>query len=92
MNASPWAGLMLALLAVTLPATDGLAQKEQFQRTKPHVNVGTIGDTQTQTGNLTGQPACPPPSSALPAVQAPQGDTRCVPPNPADGAQPARGQ
>ena len=33
-----------AVLALTFVAADAMAAKEKFERTKPHVNVGTIGN------------------------------------------------
>jgi hypothetical protein len=44
---TPLAPIAVMALAVTLAqpflAADAMAAKERFQRTKPHVNVGTIG-------------------------------------------------
>jgi hypothetical protein len=52
-----------AALAPQFAVTEAFAGKEVFQRIKPHVNVGTIGNTDTQvkpmlklqTGNDGGQ-------------------------------------
>jgi len=76
----------LALVAAQVAASGALAQKEQFQRTKPHVNIGTIGNTQPQSGNLAGQAAeivCPEPGTPLPpGATLPE---ECVPPRQAVG-------
>lgn len=45
----------LALFASQAFVTGAMAAKEKFERTKPHVNVGTIGKTETPGDLTTGQ-------------------------------------
>jgi hypothetical protein len=49
---------LLTLFALPLSAPDAFAAKEKFQRSKPHVNVGTIGPTSSETpaGSMTTAP------------------------------------
>ena len=79
-----WA--VLALLAALIVAPAALAQKEVFVRSKPHVNVGTIGDAESPPGNFVGQAAevvCPEPSVPLPpGTSLPE---ECLPPRQAVG-------
>jgi hypothetical protein len=63
--------VLLALAALPLSAPDAFAAKDKFERSKPHVNVGTIGTTSSQTGaggmttTTSGDAECPPdPSKA----------------------------
>lgn len=58
---------VLALAALQLSAPDAFAAKDKFERSKPHVNVGTIGTTSSPTG--AGDMTAPPdqPSDAMPA-------------------------
>jgi hypothetical protein len=42
-----------ATVALPLFAVDAMAAKEKFQRTKPHVNVGTIGNVDQEPGGQT---------------------------------------
>lgn len=47
-------GVAAAVTAAEAVVTPALAQKEQFERTKPHLNIGTIGhQTQTPSGLAT---------------------------------------
>jgi hypothetical protein len=41
---------LLTLAALQMSAFDAFAAKETFVRSKPHVNVGTIGPATSQTG------------------------------------------
>jgi len=52
---------LLALAALQISAFDAFAAKEKFVRNKPHVNVGTIGTTSSQTsgGGMTTAPEQP---------------------------------
>ena len=48
---------LLTLAALQISAFDAFAAKEKFTRTKPHVNVGTIGTTSSQSaGGMTSTP------------------------------------
>ena len=48
---------LLTMFAMQLSAFDALAAKEKFTRTKPHVNVGTIGTTSSDSaGGMTSTP------------------------------------
>lgn len=49
------AGLtLLTAFSIHFVTTDAMAAKEKFERTKPHVNIGTIGHDQQGPGQLTG--------------------------------------
>ena len=37
--------VLAAMVALPFVAADAMAAKEKFERTKPHVNVGTIGNS-----------------------------------------------
>ncbi len=57
----------LTMVALAAIAAGGLslsepaeAAKEKFERNKPHVNVGTIGHADGQSGNKTKQPELQP--------------------------------
>lgn len=49
-------GLAAAFLAGDGVNSPSFAQKEKFERTKPHVNIGTIGQT-NNNGSITQSPA-----------------------------------
>lgn len=51
---------LLTLAALQISAFDAFAAKEKFQRSKPHVNVGTIGTTSASgAGGMTSTPEQP---------------------------------
>ncbi len=53
-------GLAPALLGAEAAVSSAMAQKEVFERNKPHVNVGTIGNqSQAPSGLATQQEAVP---------------------------------
>jgi hypothetical protein len=43
---------LAAMVALPFLAADAMAAKETFQRSKPHLNVGTIGHPPQEPGNL----------------------------------------
>jgi hypothetical protein len=60
---------LLTLAALQISAFDAFAAKEKFVRSKPHVNVGTIGTTSSATsaGGMTAPSTPEQPSDNTPA-------------------------
>jgi hypothetical protein len=72
---------LAAMVALAFLAADAMAAKEKFERTKPHVNVGTIGQVDQEPVGL----ANPVGSGATPPVPGPSGnDCKPDPSKPAD--------
>jgi hypothetical protein len=66
----------IAIFGLTATGNSALAGKEVFERSKPHVNVGSIGKIRTQSGGQTNA------GMLLPAVQATRSYTPPPPPQP----------
>lgn len=79
-----FAALALAtMVALLLLAADAMAAKEKFERTKPHVNVGTIGHVDNPNpGELTA------PESGAASTSGSSGANDCKP----DPSKPADAQ